>query len=194
MRRSCPSSAIAATAIFPPAYFLPDAAVIPMNDEFFMRQALLLADEAQAAGEVPVGAVVVYEGEIIGRGANAPISHHDPSSHAEILALRDAAQRSANYRLPDVTLYVTLEPCAMCAGAILHARVARVVFGASDPKTGAAGSVIDLFADMRLNHHTRTQGGILAAECGAMLSAFFAGRRGLRTNKRRAADDITVDN
>ncbi|HET9112669.1 MAG TPA: tRNA adenosine(34) deaminase TadA [Burkholderiales bacterium] len=194
MRRSCPSSATAATAIFLPAYFLPDAVHIPVSDEFFMRQALLLAEEAQRAGEVPVGAVVVREGEIIGRGANAPIARHDPSAHAEILALRDAAQRTANYRLPDVTLYVTLEPCAMCAGAILHARVGRVVFGASDPKTGASGSVIDLFAEARLNHHTLAQGGILATECGAMLSAFFAQRRQCRINKMQIIHDITFDN
>jgi Cytosine/adenosine deaminases len=121
--------------------------------------------------------VVVHEGKIIGRGANAPISRHDPSAHAEMLALRDAAQYLSNYRLPEVSLYVTLEPCAMCAGAIMHARVSRLVFGASDPKTGAAGSVLNLFGEPRLNHHTEIQGGVLAAECGAMLSAFFAERR-----------------
>lgn len=166
----------------------------PTNDEYFMRQALLLAEEAQAAGEVPVGAVVVCEGEIIGRGANSPIARHDPSAHAEILALRDAALHIGNYRLPGVTLYATLEPCAMCAGAIMHARVGKMVFGANDPKTGAAGSVIDLFAASRLNHHTCAQGGILAVECGALLSAFFAGRRKLQTNKTRTAHDITADN
>lgn len=142
-----------------------------------MREALALAKEAWQMGEVPVGAVVVHEGKIIGRGANAPISRHDPSAHAEMLALRDAAQYLSNYRLPEVSLYVTLEPCAMCSGAIMHARVARLVFGAGDPKTGAAGSVLNLFDEPRLNHHTAIQGGVLAAECGAMLSAFFAERR-----------------
>lgn len=143
-----------------------------------MRQALALAAEAVAVGEVPVGAVVVKDGEIVGRGFNAPISRHDPSAHAEMAALRDAAQRLGNYRMPGCELYVTLEPCAMCAGAIVHARIARVVFGARDPKTGAAGSVVDLFAEPRLNHHAVVEGGVLAEECGAMLSAFFAARRG----------------
>lgn len=147
------------------------------DDEFFMREALALAQQAWQMGEVPVGAVVVHEGKIIGRGANAPISRHDPSAHAEMLALRDAAQYLSNYRLPEVSLYVTLEPCAMCAGAIMHARVSRLVFGASDPKTGAAGSVLNLFGEPRLNHHTTIQGGVLATECGVMLSAFFAERR-----------------
>ncbi|WP_124950045.1 tRNA adenosine(34) deaminase TadA [Sulfuriferula thiophila] len=147
------------------------------DDEFFMREALALAQQAWDMGEVPVGAVVVHEGKIIGRGANAPISRHDPSAHAEMLALRDAAQYLSNYRLPQVSLYVTLEPCTMCAGVIMHARVSRLVFGASDAKTGAAGSVLNLFDEPRLNHHTEIQGGVLAAECGAMLSAFFAERR-----------------
>ena len=147
------------------------------DDEFFMREALALAQQAWDMGEVPVGAVVVHEGKIIGRGANAPISRHDPSAHAEMLALRDAAQYLSNYRLPQVSLYVTLEPCTMCAGVIMHARVSRLVFGASDAKTGAAGSVLNLFDEPRLNHHTGMQGGVLAAECGAMLSAFFAERR-----------------
>jgi len=148
-----------------------------MNDEFFMREALQLAGQARNAGEVPVGAIVVLDGAIVGRGFNAPISRHDPSAHAEMMALRDAAQRLGNYRLPGVSLYVTLEPCAMCAGAIMHARVARVVFGAADPKTGAAGGVLDLFAETRLNHHTEVTGGVLAAECGIILSNFFAERR-----------------
>lgn len=147
-------------------------------DEFFMRQAILLAQEAAAAGEVPVGALVVLEGKVIGRGANAPIGRHDPTAHAEIAALRAAAERAGNYRLPGAELYVTLEPCAMCAGAIMHARVGRVVFGARDPKTGAAGSVVDLFAENRLNHHTAVAGGVLEAECGGLLSGFFAARRG----------------
>jgi tRNA(adenine34) deaminase len=149
----------------------------PMDDEFYMREALALAQQAWAAGEVPVGAVVVLNHEIVGRGFNAPISRHDPSAHAEMMALRDAAQALQNYRLPGVTLYVTLEPCAMCAGAMLHARVARVVFGAADLKTGAAGSVLNLFDETRLNHHAELGGGVLAEECGALLSAFFAERR-----------------
>lgn len=148
-----------------------------MNDEFFMREALQLAAQARDAGEVPVGAIVVLDGAIVGRGFNAPISRHDPSAHAEMMALRDAAQRLGNYRLPGMNLYVTLEPCAMCAGAIMHARVARVVFGAADLKTGAAGSVLDLFAETRLNHHAEVTGGVLAAECGIILSNFFAERR-----------------
>ena len=125
-----------------------------------------------------MGAVVVLDGEIVGRGFNQPIGRHDPTAHAEIMALRDAAARLGNYRLPGCELYVTLEPCVMCTGAIMHARVARVVFGARDPKTGVAGSVLDLFAETRLNHHARIEGGLLAAECGSMLSNFFAARRG----------------
>ncbi len=143
-----------------------------------MGQALELARQAGAAGEVPVGALVVHEAEVVGRGWNQPIGRHDPTSHAEIMALRDAADRLGNYRLPGCTLYVTLEPCAMCAGAIMHARIARVVFGARDPKTGVAGSVIDLFAEARLNHHASVAGGVLAGPCGALLSSFFAARRG----------------
>jgi len=148
-----------------------------MSDERFMREALALAREAGAAGEVPVGAVVVYGGEIVGLGYNRPITSHDPTAHAEIIALRDAANRLGNYRLPGCELFVTLEPCAMCTGAIFHARLARVVFGACDPKTGAAGSVLDLYAESRLNHHTDIVGGILAEECGELLSSFFAARR-----------------
>ncbi|MBZ0095649.1 MAG: tRNA adenosine(34) deaminase TadA [Sulfuricella sp.] len=147
-------------------------------DMRFMREALALARDAWAVGEVPVGAVVVRDGEIVGRGFNAPISRHDPSAHAEIMALRDAAERLGNYRLPGCSLYVTLEPCAMCMGAIFHARIARVVFGASDPKTGACGSIIDLPAETRLNYHAEVVGGILADECGGLLSGFFAQRRG----------------
>ena len=142
-----------------------------------MRAALDLASQAQAAGEVPVGAVVVRDGEIIGRGFNAPISRRDPSAHAEMMALRDAAQRIGNYRLVDCELFVTLEPCLMCAGAIMHARIARVVYGARDPKTGACGSVVDAFAEPRLNHHAKVSGGLLAEECGAVLREFFAMRR-----------------
>jgi len=143
----------------------------------FMAVALDLAREAATLGEVPVGALVVRDGEIVGRGANQPIGRHDPSAHAEILALRDAASRLGNYRLPGCTLYATLEPCAMCAGAIMHARIGRVVFGARDPKTGVAGSVIDLFAEGRLNHHAEVVGGVRGEECGALLSSFFAARR-----------------
>jgi len=149
-----------------------------MDDESFMGLALDLAREAGAAGEVPVGALVVRDGEIVGRGFNRPIGRHDPTAHAEIMALRDAAQSLGNYRLPGCTLYVTLEPCAMCAGAIMHARIDRVVFGARDPKTGAAGSVIDLFAEARLNHHTTIVGEVMAEACGSLLSGFFAARRG----------------
>ena len=142
-----------------------------------MREALELARLAAARGEVPVGAVVVREGEIIGRGSNAPISSRDPTAHAEIAALRDAARALENYRLGGCTLYVTLEPCAMCAGAIMHARIARLVFGAADPKTGACGSVVDLFAEGRLNHHAEVARGVLAAEAGGLVSEFFAARR-----------------
>ncbi|NWG31315.1 MAG: tRNA adenosine(34) deaminase TadA [Rhodocyclaceae bacterium] len=148
-----------------------------MTDADYMDVALELAREAATLDEVPVGAVVVRDGEIVGRGFNQPISRHDPTAHAEVMALRDAAQRLGNYRLPGTTLYVTLEPCAMCIGAIFHARVGRVVFGARDPKTGAAGSVIDLFAEGRLNHHAEVVGGVRAEECGALLSGFFAARR-----------------
>lgn len=148
-----------------------------MTDADYMRLALELARSAQTAGEVPVGAVVVKDGEIVGRGYNAPISRHDPSAHAEMLALRDAAQHLGNYRLADCELFVTLEPCLMCAGAIMHARIARVVYGASDPKTGACGSVLDAFAEQRLNHHTDVVGGVLAEQCATMLSNFFAMRR-----------------
>jgi tRNA(adenine34) deaminase len=148
-----------------------------MNDEDFMRAALVLAREAEQAGEVPVGAVVVLDGEIVGRGSNAPIGRHDPSAHAEMLALRDAAQNIGNYRLVGCELFVTLEPCLMCVGAMFHARIARVIYGASDPKTGAAGSVLDLFEEQRLNHHAAVLGGVLAEECGGILSQFFAARR-----------------
>lgn len=147
------------------------------NDADFMREALALAREAASADEVPVGAVVVLDGRIVGRGFNQPIGRHDPTAHAEVMALRDAAARVGNYRLPGSTLYVTLEPCVMCSGAIMHARVSRVVFGARDPKTGAAGSVVDLFGEARLNHHADIVGGVLAEECGALLSGFFAARR-----------------
>jgi tRNA(adenine34) deaminase len=149
-----------------------------MTDQEYMQAALALAAEAAEAGEVPVGAIVVKDGEIVGRGYNAPISTHDPSAHAEIRAMRDAAKNLGNYRLVGCTLYVTLEPCAMCAGAIQHARIARVVFGAADPKTGACGSVVNLMEEARLNHHATVEGGVMAQECGGALSAFFAARRG----------------
>ena len=147
------------------------------EDLAFMREALSIARDAAARGEVPVGAVVVRDGVVIGRGGNSPIAHNDPTAHAEIAALREAGRALGNYRLPGCTLYVTLEPCAMCAGAIMHARIARLVFGASDPKTGACGSVVDLFAEPRLNHHAQVTGGIAAGEGAALLGAFFASRR-----------------
>lgn len=150
---------------------------MPDQDESFMREALALAAEAARAGEVPVGAVVVKDGRVIGRGYNRPISAADPTAHAEIVALREAAAALGNYRLPECELFVTLEPCAMCAGAILHARLARLVFGATDPKTGACGSVIDLFARRELNHHTRVERGVAAERCAALLTGFFAARR-----------------
>ncbi|MGC3965708.1 MAG: tRNA adenosine(34) deaminase TadA [Rhodocyclaceae bacterium] len=147
------------------------------QDEFFMRAALELAREAGSVDEVPVGAIVVFEGQIVGRGFNQPIGRHDPTAHAEVMALRDAARALSNYRMPGCELYVTLEPCMMCTGAIIHARIGRVVFGARDPKTGVAGSVLDLFSEPRLNHHAQAEGGVLADECGQLLSSFFAARR-----------------
>ena len=147
------------------------------NDDDFMRAALALARQAELSGEVPVGAIVVKDGAIIGRGSNAPISRHDPSAHAELLALREAAQHLGNYRLVGCEVFVTLEPCVMCVGAMFHARIARVVFGASDLKTGACGSVLNLFAEQRLNHHAEMTAGVLAEECGQVLSDFFAARR-----------------
>lgn len=147
------------------------------TDLVFMNEALALAREAGALGEVPVGAVVVCDGKIVGRGYNRPIMANDPTAHAEVMALRAAGQALGNYRMPGCTLYVTLEPCAMCSGAIQHARIARVVFGARDPKTGACGSVTDLFAEARLNHHATVESGLLEAECGRLLSDFFAARR-----------------
>ena len=142
-----------------------------------MRESLRLAVRAAERGEVPVGALVVKDGKVIGRGYNAPISSKDPTAHAEIQALREATKKLDNYRLEGCSLYVTLEPCAMCAGAIMHARIARLVYGASDPKTGACGSVVDLFSEKKLNHHTTVTGGILATEAGRLLSEFFAARR-----------------
>lgn len=147
------------------------------EDEYYMRLALEQARLARAAGEVPVGAVVVCAGEVVGTGWNQPIRAQDPSAHAEIVALRAAARRLGNYRLPGCSLYVTLEPCAMCSGAIFHARIARVVYGAADPKTGCAGSVLNLYAEPRLNHHAEVVGGVLAEECAALLREFFVERR-----------------
>jgi tRNA(adenine34) deaminase len=147
------------------------------SDEAFMRRALELAQRAQAEGEVPVGAVVVLKERILGEGWNRPIAASDPSAHAEIQAMRAASSTLSNYRLTGATLYVTLEPCVMCVGAMFHARIGRVVFGASDPKTGAAGSIVDLFKNEKLNHHAQIRGGVLAEECGALLSRFFAARR-----------------
>jgi tRNA(adenine34) deaminase len=143
----------------------------------FMQHAINLANQAALNGEVPVGAIVVKNGEIIGRGSNAPISSSDPSAHAEMLAIRDAAKTLGNYRLVDCTLYVTLEPCAMCAGVIQHARLSQLVYGASDPKTGACGSVINLMAEAKLNHHTEVVGGVMLEECGSLLTTIFKQRR-----------------
>lgn len=148
------------------------------SDQEFMLRALHLAQQAEALGEVPVGAVLVRDGEVIGEGFNRPIANHDPTAHAEIQALRDAGARVGNYRLPGSTLYVTLEPCPMCAGAIVHARVERVVYAATDPRTGAAGSAFDLLpSDSRFNHHTACEGGVEAEAASAMLRAFFRARR-----------------
>ncbi|MDE0856839.1 MAG: tRNA adenosine(34) deaminase TadA [Nevskia sp.] len=146
-------------------------------DAMWMRLALDLARQAAAEGEVPVGAVLVRDGTIVGEGRNQPIALHDPSAHAEMLAMRDAAMRVGNYRLTGTTLYVTLEPCVMCAGAIVHARVSRLVFGARDPKAGAVDSVYDVIARPRLNHVVQWTGGVLEAECGALLREFFRSRR-----------------
>ena len=147
------------------------------QDRYWMRHALGLAERARTAGEVPVGAVLVGNGELWGEGWNRPIGAHDPSAHAEIIALRDAGQRQRNYRLPGTTLYVTLEPCAMCAGALIQARVGRLVYGASDPRAGAAGSVFDLLNRPELNHQCATAGGVLADACAALLKDFFAEKR-----------------
>ncbi|WP_051361915.1 tRNA adenosine(34) deaminase TadA [Solimonas soli] len=165
-----------------PAY--PHAA----HDEIFMRHALLLARRAQLAGEVPVGALVVREGRIVGEGWNRPIAGHDPSAHAEMLALRAAAQKLGNYRLTGSTLYVTLEPCVMCAGAIVHARVQRLVFGAWDPKAGAVSSVYDVIATPKLNHRVDWHGGVLEASCAELLRGFFRERRAAQSRRSAKAD------
>jgi tRNA(adenine34) deaminase len=148
-----------------------------MRDAIYMQQAISQARNAWALGEVPVGALVVKDGQVIATGFNQPIGNHDPTAHAEIMALRAAATILGNYRLPGCEMYVTLEPCAMCAGAMLHARLARVVYGASDPKTGACGSVLNLFEQEKLNHQTELTAGVLADECGTLLKEFFAERR-----------------
>lgn len=148
-----------------------------MSDTHFMQLALEQARLAWAQGEVPVGAVVVKDGVVVASGFNQPIGRHDPTAHAEIVALRAAAEALGNYRLPGCELFVTLEPCVMCSGAMMHARLARIVFGAADPKTGAGGSVVNLFEHGQLNHQTSIIGGVLAEECGSMLREFFAERR-----------------
>lgn len=163
------------------------SSIISERDRRFMALAQACAEEARAAGEVPVGAVLVLGDEVIAKGFNHPIGAHDPSAHAEMVALRAAALAVENYRLPGCELYVTLEPCLMCAGAIMHARIARVVFGARDPKTGACGSVVDAFANPQLNHHTTVSGGVFEAECGAALKSFFAERRRASREARAAA-------
>ena len=168
---------------------MPDAA--DAADADFMQLALTQAQHAWALGEVPVGAVVVKDGMVIATGFNRPIGSHDPTAHAEIMALRAAAQTLGNYRLPGCELYVTLEPCAMCAGAMMHARLARVVYGAADPKTGACGSVVNLFEQEKLNHHTGLSGGVMAEQCAALLKRFFAERRALR--RAEAAFDADAD-
>ena len=146
-------------------------------DQQYMRMAIEQAQLAAQSGEVPVGAVLVRDGQVISKAFNKPIANHDPSAHAEMLALREAALAQENYRIPGSTLYVTLEPCAMCSGAMLHARIDRGVYGAPDPKTGAAGSVLDLFSSKQINHQTSVEGGIMSEECGQLLRDFFKGRR-----------------
>lgn len=162
-----------------------------MTDLEYMQLALDLANQAARMGEVPVGAIVVKNGLVIGRGSNTPINLHDPTAHAEIMAMREAASYLGNYRLVDCILYVTLEPCAMCSGAMQHARIAKLVYGASDPKTGACGSVINLMNEPKLNHHTAVIGGVLALECGAVLSDFFKQRRKNPLNQSPISIDKT---
>ncbi|HTD03420.1 tRNA adenosine(34) deaminase TadA [Undibacterium sp.] len=156
-----------------------------MTDQDFMQLAYVQAQYARALGEVPVGAVVVKDGEVIAAGYNHPIAKHDPTAHAEIMALRAAAEVLGNYRLPGCELYVTLEPCVMCSGAMMHARLSRVIYGASDPKTGACGSVLNLFEQEKLNHHTSVVGGVMAEECGNLLKDFFSSRRQEAAERKR---------
>jgi tRNA(adenine34) deaminase len=162
--------------------------VLDPRDVWAMRLALDQAHNAWLIGEVPVGAVILRDGAVVATGYNRPITTNDPSAHAEMVALRHAAQLLENYRLPDCELFVTLEPCAMCAMALMHARFKRVVFGAWDAKTGAAGSVVDLFAQPQLNHHTTVQGGVLATECADVLRSFFAERRAQKRAERAERD------
>ncbi|MFC3379146.1 tRNA adenosine(34) deaminase TadA [Rugamonas sp. CCM 8940] len=180
---ACPLIAAAITPATCQATYQPTA-----QEQAFMREALEQAQHACDLGEVPVGAVVVKDGVVIARGYNQPIDKHDPTAHAEIVALRAAAEVLGNYRLPGCELYVTLEPCLMCSGAMMHARLTRVVFGASDPKTGVCGSVLNLFEPSQLNHHAVAVGGVLADECGAMLKRFFAARRTAAAEARRRAN------
>ncbi|TDP74397.1 tRNA adenosine(34) deaminase TadA [Roseateles toxinivorans] len=170
----------------PPSTAQPDASETLAADTYAMRLALDQAHNALLVGEVPVGAVIMRGGQVIATGYNRPITTHDPTAHAEIVALRHAAQLLGNYRLPECELFVTLEPCAMCAMALMHARFKRVVFAATDPKTGVAGSVLDLFADKRLNHHTQVQGGVLAEASSQLLRDFFAERRAAAKRRRQA--------
>jgi tRNA(adenine34) deaminase len=160
-----------------------------MLDSTFMRQAIDQALNAQMLGEVPVGAVLVHDGRVLSTGYNQPIGNNDPTAHAEIQAIRAAAEILGNYRLPECTLYVTLEPCVMCSGAIMHSRMKRVVFGASDAKTGACGSVLNLFGETKLNHHTLVEGGLLADESVKLLKSFFAERR---LQKQKAAEESSA--
>ncbi|MEC5318905.1 tRNA adenosine(34) deaminase TadA [Brenneria populi subsp. brevivirga] len=162
------------------------------DDEYWMRHALTLALRAQDEGEVPVGAVLVLDNQAIGEGWNRPIGHHDPTAHAEIMALRQAGMVLRNYRLLDTTLYVTLEPCIMCAGAMIHSRIGRLVYGAADEKTGAAGSLMDILRHPGMNHQITIDSGVLAAECSSMLSHFFRMRRA-QHKARRAAEKKTAD-
>lgn len=162
-----------------------------MNDQVFMRQALEQAQNAWDLGEVPVGAVVVKNGQVVATGFNQPIGNHDPTAHAEIMALRAAATILGNYRLPGCEMYVTLEPCVMCAGAMMHARLARVVFGATDPKTGACGSIVNLFEQERLNHHAEVTGGVLEQQCSQLLKDFFAERRLMQQQAMRLSRETS---
>ncbi|KMV72704.1 tRNA adenosine(34) deaminase TadA [Rosenbergiella epipactidis] len=164
-----------------------DNTIPPNDDEKWMRHAIQLAQRAHTLGEVPVGAVLVYQQHVIGEGWNLPINEHDPTAHAEIMAIRQGGQALGNYRLLDTTLYVTLEPCVMCAGAMIHGRIGRVVFGASDAKTGAAGSLVDILRYPGMNHQPTICGGVLAEECGALLSDFFRQRRAEKKAARLAA-------
>lgn len=162
-----------------------------MNDSIFMRQTIDQGRYAWNKGEVPVGALIVHNGIVIATGFNQSIGTHDPTAHAEIMALRTASRILGNYRLPGCELYVSLEPCAMCAGAIMHARLARVIYGASDPKTGACGSVLNLFGHPQLNHHTQVTAGVLAADCSAQLKDFFAERRAFAKRQKTADNDMS---